>query len=157
MTVKKVARAAVAILKTRKTIMPDKNTASSIMLAKKLILSYSPIRQLKNENAFTRCRRALARLIRIKFNAFGIIPPLPSAAFDDERALAKHLKVRPSSRPQSNLCHTPSNSPSLKAFCRHRRITAMQPVRTALAFCFSCQYNIVSNIFFGFTGGKYPS
>lgn len=34
MTAKKVARAAVAVLKTRKTIMPDKNTASSIMLAK---------------------------------------------------------------------------------------------------------------------------
>ena len=87
MTAKKVAHAAVAVLKTRKTIMPDKNTASSIMLTKKLILSYSPIRQLKNENAFTRCRRALARLIRIKFNAFGIIPPLPSAAFANKHAL----------------------------------------------------------------------
>ena len=35
MTAKKVARTAVAVLKTRKTIMPDKNTASTIILAKK--------------------------------------------------------------------------------------------------------------------------
>lgn len=113
MIAKKVARAAVAVRKTRKTIMPDKNTASSIMLAKKLILSYSPIRQLKNENAFSRCRRALARLIRIKFNAFGIIPPLPSAAFANKHALAARLKLRltPSSvvkplpQTKTTVCH----------------------------------------------------
>ena len=69
-----------------------------------------------------------------QFNAFGIIPLLSNAAFDDKRALTERLKVRLSSRPQSNLCRTPSNSPSLKAFCRHRRIIAMQPVRIALAF-----------------------
>lgn len=52
MTAKKVARAAVAVLKTRKTIMPDKNTASSIMLAKKTNVTLFSDKAIKKSKLF---------------------------------------------------------------------------------------------------------
>lgn len=52
MTAKKVARAAVAVLKTRKTIMPDKNTASSIMLAKKTNIVLFSDKAIKKRKCF---------------------------------------------------------------------------------------------------------
>ena len=107
MTAKKVARAAVAVLKTRKTIMPAKNTASSIMLAKKLILSYSPIRQLKNRNCFYPMPSSARKAYRAQNRRFGYYP-----ALTDKHALAEHLKLRLTSRPLSPYCRTPSNSRS---------------------------------------------
>ena len=52
MTAKKVARAAVAVLKTRKTIMPDKNTASTIMLAKKTNVTLFSDKAIKKPKLF---------------------------------------------------------------------------------------------------------
>ena len=52
MTAKKVARTAVAVLKTRKTIMPDKNTASTIILAKKTNVTLFSDKAIKKPKLF---------------------------------------------------------------------------------------------------------
>ena len=117
------------------TIMPDKNTASSIMLAKKPILSYSSIRQLKNRNCFYPTSTSARKAYRAQNRSFGNYPALIKRCFCRRaRPRRTTYKVRLASLPTPPYCRTPSNSPSLKAFCRHRRITAMQPVKTALAF-----------------------
>ena len=117
------------------TITPAKNTASTIILAKKLTLPYSPIRQLKNRNCFYPMPSSARKAYPDQIQCFGYYPALiKHRSCRRARPRRTTYKVRLASLPTPPYCRTPSNSPSLKAFCRHRRITAMQPVKTALAF-----------------------
>ena len=102
---------------------------------KKPILPHSQIRQLKNRNCFYPMPSSARKAYPDQIQRFRHYPALAKRCFCQQaRPCRTTYKVRLASLPTPPYCRTPSNSPSLKAFCRHRRITAMQPVRIALAF-----------------------